>query len=340
MAAIVRTIYHKGAFSNKGDTAKQCVTDLHTKLCAWFNSLPHHMRISPRASPAVLLVYIFYHTALILLFRPFIRSWSSEGSSDGTSSSPSPSPSSLDSSSPLAICTSSALAISRYVEQYRRNYTLRRYCNWMVHAVFTASTIYVINGAAHSHSTPAGSEPQDAARSSEIMNIRKEAIRKLRELMGALQEMGCAWQNAQNCLSQIRQWIQKYQLGVNLQTNQSNSPVPPEGVEVISPVASGASDADPRSRQAQGQGPGAAWQRTAAHPAGPENIYYNHPRPNSETMFASPGAAPPAGNGVLPTAQGPPAPNSQLMSDFSALELDYGIWNDMIQDFMHTDTSG
>jgi hypothetical protein len=306
LGAIVRTIYNTGAFSNKGEAAKQCVTDLHTKLCAWYNSLPHHMRISPQACPTVLVAHIFYHTALILLFRPFIQSWKSRQTPAD--------------SSPLAICTQSALAISRYIEQYRRTYSLRRCVNWLVHAVFTAATIYVINGAA-------SSSPVDPLNGrSEAMAVNKEAVRKLRELMGALEEMSRAWRNAENCLSQIRQWIHKYQLVIAPHPGRTS--------------VSAASGVVTNSVLPGGLDQGAAWLKTPVLSNSAIPSHQQHqPLPVADFGHPTAAAAAQAMIDVTPTHPTTTSPPGALMADMSMFELDYGIWNDMIQDFMTTDTT-
>jgi len=64
--------------------------------------------------------HMFYHAALILLFRPFIRS-----------QQPRSATSNVDSPyiSPHAICTSSAMAITKCPREYQYVYSLRRYSN-------------------------------------------------------------------------------------------------------------------------------------------------------------------------------------------------------------------
>ncbi|KAK4986997.1 hypothetical protein LTR50_004949 [Elasticomyces elasticus] len=198
LGSIVRNLYNKEtAPENKNGPSSEIVSGLHTKLCAWHNQLPHCMRLSSSASPVVLLVHMFYHTALILLFRPFVRARQRQ-----TSASRNSTPYDI---SPLEICTKSALAITRCLKQYQKAYTLRRYANWIVHAVLTASTIFVIN--ATGTVSPCNSSP-DATCSPE------EAARKLEETMRALAEMSAAWTNAGRCMLQLHQWIEKYNIPI------------------------------------------------------------------------------------------------------------------------------
>lgn len=198
LGSVVRNLYNKEtATSNRNGPSSEVVSDLHTKLCAWYNKLPHYMRLSAGASPIVLHTHMIYHTALILLFRPFVR----------TQKRQAPVSRSVPYGvSPLGICTTSALAISKCLKQYQKAYTLRRYANWMVHSVLTASTVFVIHAArAISKRNPS---PDEAC-------SPEEAGRKLEETMRALAGMGTAWENAGRCLHQIQQWIENYSIQIN-----------------------------------------------------------------------------------------------------------------------------
>jgi hypothetical protein len=84
-------------------------------------------------------------------------------------------------------------------------YSLRRYSNWLVHAVLTSATIYVIN-------TTGRVETSSHASAANAMCDPAEATRKLEETVAALSEMGEAWTNARRCANQIRQWAARYNI--------------------------------------------------------------------------------------------------------------------------------
>ena len=81
--------------------------------------------------------------------------------------------------------TTSALAMTRCIKQYKTRFTLRCYVNTLVHAIFTAITIHVINVAITKPRL--GSYPQDTG-----ICTHEEAVKKLQETMQALAEMGVA----------------------------------------------------------------------------------------------------------------------------------------------------
>lgn len=166
---------------------------------------------APTPTPVVLLVHIFYHTAIILLFRPFIHR---------TGSSPHCDPSTT---SPLETCTVSALTITRCIQQYRRLYSLRRYVDWMIHAVLTAATIHVINAAP-------GLGSNNAPQTCKINRACEpnEAIRTLQETMTALSEMGRAWKAANRCFAQVKSLVERCGIEMKLAIDEQKSITPRE----------------------------------------------------------------------------------------------------------------
>ncbi|OIW32929.1 hypothetical protein CONLIGDRAFT_590068 [Coniochaeta ligniaria NRRL 30616] len=222
LGAIVRDLYHK----DQSDTSPRhhvssrtvqpiVVSALHTRLLNWHHELPQYMRLSahqsaPTPTPVVLLVHMFYHAAIILLFRPFIhRTGSSHHCGPSTTS-------------PLETCTASALTITRCLQQYRRLYTLRRYVDWLIHAVLTAATIHVINAA-----PGLGCNTAPASKGN-IACEPKEAIRRLQETMTALSEMGRAWKAANRCFLQVKAWVERYGIEMGLDIDEQKSITPKE----------------------------------------------------------------------------------------------------------------
>lgn len=202
LGSVVRNLYDKSRPQNgKLSQSSDLVTDLHMKLSTWFNLLPPYMRLTNDGTPppVVLVTHMFYHAALILLFRPFIRSRQSQSSPSSTTT--------VYNVSPWDICTSSAMSITKCLKEYQRIYSLRRYSNWLVHAVLTSATVYVIN-------TTGFLDTSSNASKASAMCSPAEATRKLEETIAALIEMGAAWTNARKCAEQILRWTSRYGIPV------------------------------------------------------------------------------------------------------------------------------
>ena len=217
LGSVVRNLYNQSEPANGRLTQNSdVVTELHVRLCTWFNQLPQYMRLGNGTPPPIVLVaHMFYHAALILLFRPFIRS---QQPRSATSNADSP----YD-VSPHAICTSSAMAITKCLREYQHVYSLRRYSNWLVHAVLTSATVYVILSTGRVKTTA-------NATTASSMCDPAEATRKLEETVAALVEMGAAWTNARRCAQQIQQWAERYNIRLRL-INSITMEVPSKAAE-------------------------------------------------------------------------------------------------------------
>jgi hypothetical protein len=193
------------------------------------------------------------------------------------------------------------------------------------HAVFTAATIYVINGAASSSSlVESPSSPQ-----SEAVAVNKEAVRKLRELMGALEEMSQAWRNAENCLNQIRQWIQKYQL-VGALNQSGRLSLLSAGSATSSPPAQAASEELSPSGNALYD---SEWTKVVS-----PMFQYPESSLRQESPVVFDGVQFSALGGLQPTLSSPNGA-AQLISDMSMFDVDIGLWNEMINDFGQVDAA-
>jgi hypothetical protein len=200
LGSVVCNLYDKAKPpSGKLSANSNVVTELHMSLQSWYNKLPQYMRLGCGTSPPpiVLVAHMFYHAALILLFRPFIRPRHAESPTRTTTS-----PYDV---SPQDICTNSALSITKCLKEYQHLYSLRRFSNWLVHAVLTSATIYVINTTGRVRSSSHVTAPN-------AMCDSLEATRKLEDTITALDEMGEAWMNARRCAQQIQQWAERYKI--------------------------------------------------------------------------------------------------------------------------------
>jgi hypothetical protein len=102
--------------------------DEYTKYLSWYGTLPDSVATIDDAPPHVLCLHMYYHAAVLLLFRPFLKAKFTESDL-----------------SPREVCRASANAISDIFAQHRCMYGLIGIYTFQVHCLLTACTIHVIN---------------------------------------------------------------------------------------------------------------------------------------------------------------------------------------------------
>ncbi|TVY34716.1 Nitrogen assimilation transcription factor [Lachnellula occidentalis] len=101
--------------------------DVYTKYLNWYESIPTALRLGQNFTPAVLFAHMYYHFAILLLFRPFIK-LDIKGSG----------------LSPRNVCSQAAEAITTLVHSYSKLYTLRRTPSFVPCFVLTSSIAHVV----------------------------------------------------------------------------------------------------------------------------------------------------------------------------------------------------
>ncbi|PQK08989.1 hypothetical protein BB8028_0001g10600 [Beauveria bassiana] len=114
-------------------TATTLLQNYHQYL-DWYDQLPEALRLGYNSTPAVLFTHLYYHFAILLLFRRFIklRVIGSE-------------------TLPWQVCSQSADAIQNLVMSYSKLYTLRRTASFLPYIMFTATTTLIAIAAARLH---------------------------------------------------------------------------------------------------------------------------------------------------------------------------------------------
>lgn len=102
--------------------------DEYNKYLQWYRRLPIIVSSIDDAPPHVLSLHMYYHAAVLLLFRPFLKAKFTESDV-----------------SPREVCRQSANAISDIFAQHRRLYDLVGIYTFQVHCLLTACTIHIIN---------------------------------------------------------------------------------------------------------------------------------------------------------------------------------------------------
>ncbi|KAI1372480.1 nitrogen assimilation transcription factor nirA [Hypoxylon crocopeplum] len=122
---------------------------IYTQYLNWYDRIPEVLRLGHNFTPAVLFAHMYYHFAILLLFRPLIK-LRIIGSSI----------------LPRDVCSQAADAIQGLLRSYSQLYTLRRTPSFVPYFVLTSSIMHLAVGAEasreHSASPPAESNPSTA----------------------------------------------------------------------------------------------------------------------------------------------------------------------------------
>ncbi|KAK5201702.1 hypothetical protein LTR16_001762 [Cryomyces antarcticus] len=100
----------------------------YAKYTSWYKALPSIVSTIDDGTPHVLCLHMYYHAAVLLLFRPFLKATFTKSPV-----------------SPREVCRQSADAISKIFAQHRRLYDLAGIYTFQVHCLLTACTIHIIN---------------------------------------------------------------------------------------------------------------------------------------------------------------------------------------------------
>lgn len=105
---------------------------IYTEYINWYDKIPEVLRLGTNFTPAVLFAHMYYHFAILLLFRPLIK-LRIIGSSV----------------TPRDVCAQAAEAIQGLCRSYSQLYTLRRTPSFVPYFVLTAAIMQLALGAVH-----------------------------------------------------------------------------------------------------------------------------------------------------------------------------------------------
>ncbi|KAJ6782476.1 hypothetical protein PWT90_07882 [Aphanocladium album] len=130
LGELVHKTMHLLCAPDKPLTAEALLQDYRQYL-HWYDQLPQHLKLGYNSTPAVLVTHLYYHFAVLLLFRRFInlRLVGSE-------------------TLPWQVCAQSADAIQSLIRSYSKLYTLKRTASIFPYIMFTAVTTYIAVAAA------------------------------------------------------------------------------------------------------------------------------------------------------------------------------------------------
>ncbi|TGJ84664.1 hypothetical protein E0Z10_g4106 [Xylaria hypoxylon] len=108
---------------------------IYTQYLNWYDSIPEVLRLGHNFTPAVLFAHMYYHFAILLLFRPLIK-LRIIGSAI----------------LPRDVCSQAADAIQGLLRSYSQLYTLRRTPSFVPYFLLTSSIMHLAVGATLSES--------------------------------------------------------------------------------------------------------------------------------------------------------------------------------------------
>ncbi|KAL5906793.1 hypothetical protein ACKVV1_011197 [Pyricularia oryzae] len=103
---------------------------IYTEFLNWYANIPEVLRLGANFTPSVLFAHMYYHFAILLLFRPLIK-LRIIGSSV----------------TPRDVCAQAADAISGLLRSYSQLYTLRRTPSFVPYFVLTSAIMHLAIGA-------------------------------------------------------------------------------------------------------------------------------------------------------------------------------------------------
>ncbi|KAK5656410.1 hypothetical protein OQA88_4791 [Cercophora sp. LCS_1] len=201
--------------------------NIYTQYLNWYDRIPEVLRLGHNFTPAVLFAHMYYHFAILLLFRPLIK-LRIIGSSI----------------TPRDVCSQAADAISGLLRSYSQLYTLRRTPSFVPYFVLTSSIMHLAIGAtfsndenpvAGSESTPSGpSPPASRQRGQGAPKIGPHVAEAISRGIADLTEMAPCHFFAEQALNILRYLAKKWNIEVDITSSEGK----PDYNQATRPVTS------------------------------------------------------------------------------------------------------
>ncbi|KGQ04077.1 Nitrogen assimilation transcription factor nit-4 [Beauveria bassiana D1-5] len=194
-------------------TARELLS-IYTQYLNWYDRIPESLRLGHNFTPAVLFAHMYYHFAILLLFRPLIK-LRIIGSKV----------------SPRDVCSQAADAIQNLLKSYSQLYTLRRTPTFVPYFVLTSTIMHLAIGATKVSSDLSGSDAMG-----ESAKIDPHASDSLAQGIADLAEMAPCHHFAEQALNILRFLAKKWNIEVEF--GSSNKPVPDDYEKLLKPYTS------------------------------------------------------------------------------------------------------
>jgi len=166
----------------------------------WYDRIPESLRLGHNFTPAVLFVHMYYHFAILLLFRPFIKLRIIRSTI-----------------SPRDVCCEAADAIRRLSKSYAQLYTLRRTPSFIPYFVLTSATTHLAISV-----TDTSNDPQDPAPENleAAPNLDPRVSDSLKQGMLDLVGMAHCHRFAGQAVSTLRYLAKKWNVKVDIESGR------------------------------------------------------------------------------------------------------------------------
>ncbi|KAK8068622.1 nitrogen assimilation transcription factor nirA [Apiospora saccharicola] len=222
--------------------------NIYTQYLNWYDRIPEVLRLGHNFTPAVLFAHMYYHFAILLLFRPLIK-LRIIGSSI----------------LPRDVCSQAADAIQGLLRSYSQLYTLRRTPSFVPYFVLTSSIMHLAIGASSPmqssgaspaaastptakpeggssdlpHGHPSSARPKSSnssnagggdgegtspaqSTSSSTATLSPKVAESLRQGIADLEEMAPCHHFAEQALHILRYLARKWHIDINLSPSSKN----------------------------------------------------------------------------------------------------------------------
>ncbi|KAF4981649.1 hypothetical protein FZEAL_2589 [Fusarium zealandicum] len=166
---------------------------IYTQYLNWYDQIPEVLRLGHNFTPAVLFAHMYYHFAILLLFRPLIK-LRINGSKV----------------SPRDVCSQAADAIQGLLRSYSQLYTLRRTPSFVPYFVLTSSIMHLAIEATAIKTDPTQSDIETAAK------LNPHVADSIKQGITDLTEMAPCHQFAEQALNILRYLAQKWDIEVEI----------------------------------------------------------------------------------------------------------------------------
>ncbi|KKP01767.1 hypothetical protein THAR02_06146 [Trichoderma harzianum] len=178
--------------------------NIYTQYLNWYDRIPEVLRLGHNFTPAVLFAHMYYHFAILLLFRPLIK-LRIIGSKV----------------SPRDVCSQAADAIQGLLTSYAQLYTLRRTPSFVPYFVLTSAIMHLAIGASMVKSDGSETSEEKMEKAAKIDPRVSEALNRG---IADLTEMAPCHHFAEQALNILRYLAKKW----NIEVNVDGDKVPPE----------------------------------------------------------------------------------------------------------------
>lgn len=192
--------------------------NIYTQYLNWYDSIPEVLRLGHNFTPAVLFAHMYYHFAILLLFRPLIK-LKIVGSSI----------------LPRDVCTQAADAIQGLLRSYKQLYTLRRTPSFVPYFVLTSAIMHLAIATMNrptqqmdeamggmDHSPPASSQSPDTSQYERIpIKVEPRVAEVINQGIADLTEMAPCHHFAEQALNILRYLASKWNIEVGITAGEN-----------------------------------------------------------------------------------------------------------------------